>query len=148
VARAYNAPKRALTNQLTKKILKTAQTQPGNMSPDLTEKVAIWPELPEHIRAAIKTLVQTGTQKNHNELRDFSSAPFSRVFFLTFPATRVVLGLLRGVVRKQRLAVLPGFPPENVQFPPPVVSYKVCGKADVYFTSPRTGRRQSQEGII
>jgi hypothetical protein len=45
-----------------KKILKTAQTQPGNMSPDLTEIVTVWPELPEHIRAAIKALVQTSIQ--------------------------------------------------------------------------------------
>lgn len=39
-----------------KKIPKTAQTQSGNMSPDLTEKVAVWPQLPEHIKAAINEL--------------------------------------------------------------------------------------------
>jgi hypothetical protein len=45
-----------------KKIPKTAQTQPRNMSPDLTEIAAVWPVLPEHIRAAIKALVQTSIQ--------------------------------------------------------------------------------------
>ncbi len=45
-----------------KKILKTAETQSENLSPDLTEIVAVWPELPEHIKAAIKALVQTSIQ--------------------------------------------------------------------------------------
>ena len=42
-----------------KKNPKTTETQPENLSPDLTEIVAVWPELPEHIRNAIKALVQT-----------------------------------------------------------------------------------------
>jgi len=41
-----------------KKNPKTAQTQSENMSPDLTEIVAVWSELPEHIKAEIKVLVQ------------------------------------------------------------------------------------------
>ena len=45
-----------------KKNPKTAETQLGNMSPDLTEIVAVWPELPEHIKVAIKALVQTSIQ--------------------------------------------------------------------------------------
>jgi hypothetical protein len=45
-----------------KKIPKTAETQAGNLPPDLTEIVAVWPKLPEHIKAAIKALVQTSTQ--------------------------------------------------------------------------------------
>ena len=45
-----------------KKIPKTGQTQLGNMSPDLTEIVSVWPELPKHIRAAIKAIVKTSIQ--------------------------------------------------------------------------------------
>jgi hypothetical protein len=45
-----------------KKIPKTAETQSEDLSPDLTEIVVVWPELPEHIKAAIKALVQTSIQ--------------------------------------------------------------------------------------
>ena len=38
---------------------KTASELPS----DLAEIVAVWPELPEHIRAAIKALVQTHNSK-------------------------------------------------------------------------------------
>jgi len=34
-----------------------------NLPADLAEIVAVWPELPGHIKAAIKTLVQTQTKE-------------------------------------------------------------------------------------
>ncbi|MFB0553399.1 MAG: hypothetical protein ACETWQ_08805 [Phycisphaerae bacterium] len=37
---------------------KTAEGWPPDLPADLTEIVAVWPELPEHIKAAIKALVQ------------------------------------------------------------------------------------------
>ena len=36
-----------------------AENLPQNLPPDLAEIVAVWPELPEHIKAAIKALVGT-----------------------------------------------------------------------------------------
>ena len=47
--------KEQLTPQLTPKSPKQAQKLPS----DLAEIVAVWPELPEHIKASIKALVQT-----------------------------------------------------------------------------------------
>ena len=38
---------------------KSGQNQAQNLPDDLAEIVAVWPELPEHIMAAIKALVET-----------------------------------------------------------------------------------------
>ena len=41
---------------------KTVEGRPPDLPADLTEIVAVWPELPKHIKAAIKALVQTCIQ--------------------------------------------------------------------------------------
>ena len=38
---------------------KMAENQANSMPPELAEIVQVWPELPEHIKAAIKALVET-----------------------------------------------------------------------------------------
>lgn len=38
---------------------KTAEKQAQKLPDDLAEIVAVWPEIPKHIKAAIKALIQT-----------------------------------------------------------------------------------------
>jgi hypothetical protein len=47
-----------------KKYQKPAENQLQNVSTDVAEIVAVWPELPEYIKAAIKALVQTHTKES------------------------------------------------------------------------------------
>ena len=51
-----------LTPQLTPKSPKQSEIDTSELSPDLAEIVAVWSELPEHIKAAIKALVQSHIQ--------------------------------------------------------------------------------------
>jgi hypothetical protein len=47
-------------DQLTPKSQKQGQIDTQNLARDLAEIVAVWPQLPEHIKAAIKALVRAG----------------------------------------------------------------------------------------
>ena len=51
--------KSALTPKLTPKFQKQPKFDTSELSQGLAEIVAVWPELSEHIKAAIKALVQT-----------------------------------------------------------------------------------------
>ncbi len=46
-----------------KKFQKTTVNQPQDIPPELAEIVAVWADLPLHIKAAIKALVQTHTKE-------------------------------------------------------------------------------------
>jgi len=51
--------KEQLTPQLTPESPKQGKIDTSELSPGLAEIVTIWPQLPKHIKAAIKALVQT-----------------------------------------------------------------------------------------
>ena len=57
-------PKEQLTPQLTPKSQKQSKIDTPKLPDDLAEVVAVWPELPEHIKAAIKALVQAHNMEN------------------------------------------------------------------------------------
>jgi hypothetical protein len=59
IKKTCETSKSQLTPQLTPKSLKQGEIDTSELHPDLAEIVAVWPELPEHIKAAIKALVQT-----------------------------------------------------------------------------------------
>lgn len=48
-----------LTPQLTPNSRKQPEIDTQNLPPDLAEIVAVWPQLPKHIKAAITALVDT-----------------------------------------------------------------------------------------
>ena len=55
--------KQQLTPQLTPKSSKQPKIDTSELPSDLAEIVAVWPELPEHIKAAVKALVDTYKMK-------------------------------------------------------------------------------------
>ena len=57
--KTYKTPKTLLTPQLTPKSQKQGQIDITELHPDLAKIVTVWPELPVHIKAAIKALIQT-----------------------------------------------------------------------------------------
>ena len=52
--------KSQLTPQLTADSRKENEADAHNMPNDLAEILAVWPQLPEHIKRAIKALVEAG----------------------------------------------------------------------------------------
>jgi hypothetical protein len=51
-----------LTPQLTPKSRKQGEIDTSELPSDLAQIVAVWPELPGYIKAAIKALVETRTK--------------------------------------------------------------------------------------
>ena len=62
-AKTCQGAQQQLTPQLTPKSQKQPKIGPSELPPDLAKIVAVWPELPKHIKAAIKALVQTKLDK-------------------------------------------------------------------------------------
>jgi hypothetical protein len=56
-------PKSPLTPQLTPESRKLGEIDTSELPPDLAEIATLWPELPAHIKAAIKALVHTCVQE-------------------------------------------------------------------------------------
>jgi hypothetical protein len=59
----YDTPQTELTPQLTPASPKSGGSRPAPLPSDLAEIMAVWPKLPEHIKAAITTLVRSAIGK-------------------------------------------------------------------------------------
>jgi len=62
--KALHSTKKGAYKPAYKKYQKTAGNQPQDILPELAEIVAVWADLPLHIKAAIKALVQTHTKES------------------------------------------------------------------------------------
>jgi len=60
--KTYKTANGQLTPQLTPNSRNQGKIDAQSLPVDLAEIVAAWPELPEHIKAAIKALIQTNSQ--------------------------------------------------------------------------------------
>jgi len=58
-AKTCETTKEPLTPQLTPKSPKQPKIDTSGLPSDLAEIVAVWPELPEYIKAAIKAMIET-----------------------------------------------------------------------------------------
>jgi hypothetical protein len=61
-SKTYKSEKGLLTPQLTPKSQNQSYIDTKSLPADLAEVVAVWSELPEHIKAAIKALIHTHSQ--------------------------------------------------------------------------------------
>jgi len=57
--RNLQRPQKGAYKPAYKNFPKTVEGRPPDLPADLTEIVAVWPKLPEHIKAAIRALIKT-----------------------------------------------------------------------------------------
>jgi hypothetical protein len=53
---------RKTDSKISNQAPKQGEIDTHNLPPDLAEIVAVWPQLPEHIKAAIKALIKTAME--------------------------------------------------------------------------------------